>query len=162
MTAFFAILAIHSRIGSDLIEEYGGVFRRFPFLAVTLALALVALIGVPPTGIFVGKIYLFLAAVKSELAWLALIGAVNSVISAYYYVRIIRVMFLSPESESVAASALGTAPVDAESSRSAASWPTLTALAVTAICTVLLGVLFGPVVEVAESAVTALPGIIAP
>lgn len=162
LTAFFAILAIHSRIGSDLIEEYGGVFRRFPFLAVTLALALVALIGVPPTGIFVGKIYLFLAAVESDLAWLALIGAVNSVISAYYYVRIIRIMFLSPESESVAASALGTAPVDAESSRSAASWPTMLALAVTAICTVLLGVLFGPVVEAAESAVTALPGIIAP
>ena len=161
LTAFFAILAVHSRIGSDLIEEYGGVFRRFPFLAITLALALVALIGVPPTGIFVGKIYLFLAAVKSDLAWLALVGAVNSVISAYYYVRIIRVMFLAPESESVAASELGTAAVDAESSRSAASWPTLVALALTAVCTVLLGVVFGPVVEVAEAAVTALPGIIA-
>ncbi len=156
LTAFFAILAVHSRIGSDLIEDYGGVFRRFPFLAITLAVALVALIGVPPTGIFIGKIYLFLAAVKSELAWLAIIGAVNSVISAYYYVRIIRVMFLNPESEAVAAVGLG----GIQSRGQRVSPFTLVALALTLAATVLLGILFGPVVQAAEGAVSALPGVL--
>ncbi len=155
LTAFFAILAVHSRIGSDLIEEYGGVFRRFPYLAIALAVALVALIGVPPTGIFVGKIYLFLAAVNSELAWLALVGAVNSVVSAYYYVRIIRIMFLSPESEAVAAAGLG-----GPQSRGMRVSPfTLVALSLTLAATALLGILFGPVVQAAEGAVSALPGI---
>ena len=156
LTAFFAILAVHSRIGSDLIEDYGGVFRRFPFLAITLAVALVALIGVPPTGIFVGKIYLFLAAVKSELAWLALVGAINSVVSAYYYVRIIRITFLAPESEAVGAVGLGG--IQARTSR--VSPFTLVALALTLAATVLLGILFGPVVQAAEGAVSALPGIL--
>ena len=155
LTAFFAILAVHSRIGSDLIEDYGGVFRSFPLLAIALAVSLVALIGVPPTGIFVGKIYLFLAAVNSELAWLALVGAINSVISAYYYVRIIRVMFLAPESEAVAAVGLGGIK-----SRGARVSPfTLAALVLTLAATVALGVLFGPVVQAAEGAVSALPGI---
>ncbi len=156
LTAFFAILAVHSRTGSDLIEDYGGVFRRFPFLAIALAVALVALIGVPPTGIFIGKIYLFLAAMNSELAWLALVGAINSVISAYYYVRIIRVMFLAPESEAVAAVGLGGIQ-----SRGARVSPfTLVALALTLAATVTLGILFGPVVQAAEGAVSALPGIL--
>ena len=160
LTAFFAILAIHSRIGSDLIEDYGGVFRRLPLLAVALTLALIALVGVPPTGIFVGKIYLFLAAIKSDLAWLALIGAVNSVISAYYYVRIIRVMLLAPESEAVAGMDLVRTPAEGSSGRRQTFPLTLAAVTVVAVCTVLLGIVFGPVVESAESAVTALPGVL--
>ena len=162
LTAFFAILAINSRIGSDLIEDYGGAFRRFPVPAIALTLALVALIGVPPTGIFVGKIYLFLAAIKSELAWLALVGAVNSVISAYYYVRIIRVMFVSPESEAVAAADLNPAAVDPSEGRGRTSFFTIAALALAAIGTVALGIVFAPVLQIAESAVTSLPGIFAP
>ena len=162
LTAFFAVLAINSRIGSDLIEDYGGAFRRFPVAAIALGLALVALIGVPPTGIFIGKIYLFLAAIKSELAWLALVGAINSVVSAYYYVRIIRVMFLAPESEAVTAAGFGAAAVDGAGGRGRTAYITLTALALTAICTVLLGVVFAPVLQIAENAVTALPGILAP
>ena len=96
LTAFFAIIAIGNRIGSDLIDDYAGVVRRSPVLAVALALALVALIGVPPTSIFIAKLYVFTAAVKADLTWLAILGVVNSVVSAYYYIRIIRVMFLVP------------------------------------------------------------------
>ena len=100
LTAFFAIIAISNRIGSDRIDDYGGIARRSPLLAVTLALALVALIGVPPTSLFIAKLYVFSAAVKSGLIWLAILGVINSVVSAYYYVRIIRVMFLqAPSSE---------------------------------------------------------------
>ena len=94
LTAFFAITIIGNRIDSDRIDDYAGMVRRSPFLAVALAFALIALIGVPPTSIFIAKIYVFTAAVNSGLAWLAILGVVNSVVSAYYYVRIIRVMFL--------------------------------------------------------------------
>lgn len=96
LTAFFAIIAIGNRIDSDRIEDYAGVARRSPVLAVILALALAALIGVPPTSIFIAKLYIFTAAVNADLVWLAILGVISSVVSAYYYVRIIRVMFLQP------------------------------------------------------------------
>ena len=99
LTAFFAIIAIGNRIGSDRIDDYAGVARRSPLLAVALAIALVALIGVPPTSIFIAKLYIFAAAVKADLTWLAILAVVNSVVSAYYYVRIIRVMFLQPSGQ---------------------------------------------------------------
>ncbi len=94
LTAFIAIIAIGSRIGSDQIDDYAGVAQRSPALAIALALALIALIGVPPTGIFIAKLYIFTAAVDADLVWLAVVGVINSVVSAYYYVRIVRVMFL--------------------------------------------------------------------
>ena len=96
LTAFFAIIAISNRVGSDRIEDYAGIARRSPLLAITLALALVALVGVPPTSIFIAKLYIFTAAVKADLIWLAVLGVINSAVSAYYYVRIIRIMFLEP------------------------------------------------------------------
>jgi NADH-quinone oxidoreductase subunit N len=96
LTAFFAIIAITNRTGSSRIDDLGGMVKRAPLLAVALTLALVALIGVPPTSIFIGKLYIFTAAVNSGLAWLAIVGVINSVISAYYYVRVIRTMFLQP------------------------------------------------------------------
>ena len=106
LTAFFVITIISSRIDSDRIADYAGMVRRAPFLAVALALALVALIGVPPTSIFIAKIYVFTAAVNSGLAWLAILGVANSVVSAYYYVRIMRVMFLEapPTTDGIPAS----------------------------------------------------------
>ena len=55
-----------------------------------------ALIGVPPTSIFIAKLYIFTAAVNADLTWLAILGVINSVVSAYYYIRVIRVMFLQP------------------------------------------------------------------
>lgn len=161
LTAFFAILVINGRIGSDLIEDYGGVFRRYKVPAIALALALVALIGVPPTGIFVGKIYLFAAAIKSELAWLAALGAINSVISAYYYIRVVRTMFLDPESEAVKGADSPEPAGEATFPAQGVSKFGMLALAITAICTVLLGIVFGPVIQGAEGAVTSLPGILA-
>ena len=164
LTAFFAVMAISSRTGSDLIQDYAGVFRSYRLPAIGLALALVALIGVPPTGIFVGKIYLFVAAVKSDLAWLAILGTVNSVVSAYYYVRVIRVMFLEPESGAVSEPLVEEAAseIAEETAPSAVDRPsaTLVAVAITAVCTVLLGIVFGPVIQGAEGAVSALPGIV--
>lgn len=141
LTAFIAIIAISSRTGSDLIEDYAGIVRRSPFLAVTLALALIALIGVPPTSIFIAKLYIFTAAVKSGLLWLAILGVVNSAVSAYYYVRIIRVMFLQP---SPSEEAIGM-PV--------ASW---VALSIASASMLFIGIAPGFVLRAAEIAVGAL------
>ena len=143
LTAFFAIAAIGARIGSDRIADYAGLFSKSPALAVILALALIALIGVPPTSIFIAKLYVFTAAVKSGLAWLAIIGVVNSAVSAYYYVRIIRVMFLQPAETTV----------DARPSRSPAPW---LAMGVAGAAMLFMGIAPGFVMEAAQVAVRAL------
>ena len=143
LTAFFAIAAIGERVGSDRISDYAGLVTRSPALAITLALALIALIGVPPTGIFIAKLYVFTAAVDSGLAWLAIVGVVNSAVSAYYYVRIIRVMFLQQP----------PAAPDSHPGRNPAPWA---AMGVAAAVLVFMGVAPGFVMTAAGAAVRAL------
>jgi NADH-quinone oxidoreductase subunit N len=100
LAAFSVVIAISNRIGSDSIDDFAGMARRAPYLAGVLAFSLVSLTGVPPTVGFMSKIYIFSAAVDTNLEWLALAGVLNSVISAYYYLRIIKVMYLAePASE---------------------------------------------------------------
>ena len=96
LAAFSAIIAISNRIGSDNIDDFAGMSRRAPYLAAVLAFAMVSLTGVPPTVGFMVKVYIFGAAVSSGLAWLAVVGVLNSVVSAYYYLRVVKVMYLSP------------------------------------------------------------------
>ena len=96
LAAFSAVIAISNRIESDEIADYAGMGQRAPYLAAALAFAMVSLTGVPPTVGFMVKIYVFGAAVNSDLAWLAVVGVVNSVVSAYYYLRVVKVMYLSP------------------------------------------------------------------
>lgn len=69
--------------------------RRAPYLSAALGFALISLIGVPPTVGFITKVYIFGAAVDANLEWLAVAGVVNSVLSAYYYLRIVKEMYLS-------------------------------------------------------------------
>ena len=144
LTAFFAIVCIGNRINSDEIEDYAGMLRRAPFLAIALALALIALIGVPPTSIFIAKIYIFAAAIntgESLMTWLVIIGVVNSVVSAYYYLRVIKVMFLQP--------AIYT-------ERLGASWPVNVALGVAALSMLWLGVAPAMILGAAERAAVVL------
>jgi len=100
LAAFFAVIAITNRTGSDLIEGFSGMGRRAPLPALFLALGLVSLLGMPPTAGFMAKAFVFSAAVNSGLLWLAVLGAVNTAISAFYYLRVVRVMYLDePESD---------------------------------------------------------------
>ena len=91
--AFIVVIAISARTGSDEISDYAGLFRRSPLLAAALAFALVSLTGIPPTAGFVAKIYIFNAAVQADLIWLVVIAVINSVVSAFYYLRVAGVMF---------------------------------------------------------------------
>ena len=69
--------------------------RRSPWLAGALAFALISLTGVPPTVGFMVKLNIFTAAASSGLAWLVLAGTLSSVVSAYYYMRVVKVMYFS-------------------------------------------------------------------
>jgi NADH-quinone oxidoreductase subunit N len=98
--AFVAIIAISNRTGSDEITSYAGMARRSPLLALGLTLCLISLTGIPPTAGFIAKIYIFDAAVQSDLVWLVIIGVLNSVVSAYYYLRVVLQMYAEePTSE---------------------------------------------------------------
>lgn len=96
---FAAILYFSKYTGSTEISDFAGVAKRAPFMAFVFACCLVSLAGLPPFGGFTGKFYLFLAAVNSGYTWLAFVGALNSVISLYYYVKIIKVMYFADPKE---------------------------------------------------------------
>ncbi|MBI4188653.1 MAG: NADH-quinone oxidoreductase subunit N, partial [Chloroflexi bacterium] len=91
--AFTAIIAISNKVNSDLIQDFSGMAKRAPGLALALTLCLISLIGMPPAAGFIAKFYVFSAGVRSGLLWLVVIAVLNSVISAYYYLRVVKVMW---------------------------------------------------------------------
>jgi NADH-quinone oxidoreductase subunit N len=98
--AFIAIIAISNKIDSDLIQDFSGMGKRAPVLAAALTFCLFSLIGMPPAAGFMAKFYLFSGAVQHGLLWLVIVAVINSVISAYYYLRVAKVMwFGEPASE---------------------------------------------------------------
>lgn len=103
MGAFLVVILIANQFQSEEIEDYKGLAKRsFYGLVVSLCLSvfLFSLVGLPPFAGFVGKWYLFQAVLESKLYALAVIGAINSVISLYYYVRVIKFMLIDdPKSE---------------------------------------------------------------
>jgi len=92
----FAVVSHFANTGERYvtIEDYEGLGRSSPLLAATLTIFLLSLIGIPMTGGFFAKFYVFSAAVKANLIWLTVIGVLNSGIGAYYYLRIIVVMYM--------------------------------------------------------------------
>jgi NADH-quinone oxidoreductase subunit N len=96
LAAFTVVIAISGRIGSFAIDDFAGMARRAPYLSAVLAFSMVSLIGLPPAVGFVTKMYIFGSALESNLEWLAVVGVANSVVSAYYYLRVVKVMYLSP------------------------------------------------------------------
>jgi len=104
--AFTAVIIISRGTGSDLIDDYAGLGRRSPLLALALTLCLISLTGIPPAAGFMGKFYIFSQALDRGLLWLVVIAAVNSVISAYYYLRVVKVMWFNdaPSAEAITTS----------------------------------------------------------
>jgi NADH-quinone oxidoreductase subunit N len=92
----FAIVSHFANAGERYVtlEDYEGLGRSSPLLAATLAIFLLSLIGIPMTGGFFAKFYVFSAAMKSHLIGLTIIGVINSAVGAYYYLRIIVVMYM--------------------------------------------------------------------
>lgn len=75
------------------IDSYAGLAVRHPFIALCMSIFLLSLAGIPPLAGFVGKFYVFSAAVKAQYYWLAVIGVLNSVVAAYYYLRVMMYMY---------------------------------------------------------------------
>ena len=95
LAAFTVIVLVANQNGGSYdLKSYRGLGARSPWLAIVLALALISLIGLPPTAVFFGKIYLFETAVQSGLTWLAVVGAANTLVSAAYYLRPVKAMFI--------------------------------------------------------------------
>ncbi len=95
---FIAVIIISNKINSDNITDFAGMGKRSPLLALALTLCLVSLIGIPPAAGFMAKFYIFSLAAEHGLLWLVIIAAINSVISAYYYLRVVKVMWFNPSS----------------------------------------------------------------
>jgi len=125
--AFATVIAV-SRNGRAVdIEDYGGLGFRRPLLGIATALFMISLAGIPPAAGFLGKFYLFGAAVDAGFVGLAVIGVLNSVVSVYYYLRIVVIMYMREPKQAPAPARAGLEWVNA-------------ALAVTAIATLWLGV----------------------
>jgi len=93
--AFAVVIAFSQASNSDEIEDYSGLNRRSPFLAFAMLVFLFSLAGVPPLAGFIGKIYLFAAAVKEGLYALITVGLVSIIISMYYYIIVVKKMYIS-------------------------------------------------------------------
>jgi len=135
--AFIAIIAISNKLGSDLIDDYSGMGRRAPLLALGLTLCLISLIGMPPAAGFMAKFYIFSGAVQHGLLWLVIIAVINSVISAYYYLRVVKVMWLGEPASEEKVPSSGALRV---------------ALSISCLGVLLLGVVPGYVMKLAEAA----------
>jgi NADH-quinone oxidoreductase subunit N len=150
--AFGVVAWIGNRKDERLfVDDWAGVAAARPGVALAMTIFLLSLGGVPPTGGFFAKFYLFRAAMESpQLYWLVVIGVLNSAVSVYYYLRIIVAMYFRDASRPLA-------PIDSASMNAG--------LIITAIAVVLLGVFPGTIVEwagpavgTAGTAVTALLG----
>jgi NADH-quinone oxidoreductase subunit N len=136
--AFIAVIAISNKLGSDVIADYAGMGRRSPLLAMALALCLISLTGLPPTAGFVAKVYIFNTAVQSDLVWLVIVAVLNSVVAAYYYLRVVGQMYLVP-------------PPQEE--RVPVSWSLGASLAAAALGVLVIGLVPTPLISAAERAV---------
>lgn len=135
--AFIAIIAISNKIGSDKIDDYAGMGKRAPLLAVALTLCLVSLTGLPPTAGLIAKIYIFTGAVNQGLLWLVIVAVINSCVSAYYYFKVVKAMwFAEPASQE----------------KVGASWPEWLGLAVCCLLVVIIGVVPGAFVNLTQTA----------
>jgi len=93
--AAFAVVILFARsAGSEEIADYAGLSRRAPGLALVLMVALLSLAGMPPLAGFVAKFYVFAAAVRSGWIWLAFVGVLNAIVGLYYYMTILKVVYL--------------------------------------------------------------------
>lgn len=109
----FTVVAMLRKGGldGDEIEDFTGLAKRHRLAAFLMLVFMVSLAGIPPTAGFIGKFYLFLAAVKAGLTWLAVAAVLFAVVSAYYYLRVVMVMYMrEPDEAGGAETRLATSP----------------------------------------------------
>ena len=139
----FTVIVLMRRqdVVGDELKDFSGLYLRHPLAAFAMLLFMLSLGGIPPTAGFMGKFWLFSAAIDAHYYWLAVIGVLNSAVSLYYYVRIVVFMYLKKE-------AIGSEP---------STSPALTvALAVAIVATIALGIYPRLLFELAETSARTL------
>jgi NADH-quinone oxidoreductase subunit N len=97
--AFAILIYVQNREGGANVDDFSGLGRWSPVAALAMAICLFSLAGIPPTGGFFGKFFVFRAAINNGLLWLAIIGVLNSAVSAFFYLRVVVSMYFSPVPE---------------------------------------------------------------
>jgi NADH-quinone oxidoreductase subunit N len=133
LLAFGVAMAFSKVTGLEDIREYAGMSRRSPWLGLMMLTAFLSLTGMPPFGGFVAKVVVFAAGVQAGYTWLVLIGVVNSVIGAYYYLNTLKYVYL-----------YRMPGEDEESHPIPLSRPYMIALVVLTIGVILIGTVFAP------------------
>ena len=100
LAAFLCVIVFYNVTGKDDIEDYAGLADRAPFMAMVMAVALFSLAGLPFFAGFTTKFYLFTAAANEGLLWLVGLAITNSLISLYYYLMVIKQMYMVPATDS--------------------------------------------------------------
>ncbi len=136
--AFLVIVLYFVVAKSDEIADYAGLSQRSPLLACALFLALMSLAGIPPLAGFFGKFTLFVAAVQSGLVWLAFVGAANVIISLYYYLMVVKKIYMDPP--------VSAYPISV-------SWPVRLTLWFAMAGMIAIGIFQGPFLDAALAAV---------
>ena len=156
--AFYVVMLIANKIGSEEIEDYKGFAKKSPLLAVCLGIFLVSLTGIPLTIGFIGKLYIFSSILTADpithttpWIWLAVVMVLNSVVSLYYYVRVMQAMFIKQADAQTApmTSALSVSPDGTLSY----SFVSKAFIFVFLIPTLFFGVYFTPVVDFTSNVV---------
>jgi len=137
----FAVVILIGKKGekNGNVQDFAGLASKKPLLALIFAVFLFSLAGMPPTAGFIGKFYLFSAAIKSGYLWLAIIGVLNSAASVYYYLRVMVFMYMKDTEETF--DWAGATPAIA------------ICLAVSVGATLIMGVIPGTILELAQKAV---------
>jgi NADH-quinone oxidoreductase subunit N len=144
--AFGVVAALASRAGGDEMDNFNGMARRAPLLSLLMLVFVLSLAGIPPLGGFLGKFYLFAAAVQRDssnfgLLWLVILGILMSAVSLYYYLVLLKHMYVAESTDST---------------RIATPTYLNVALALVALGVVLLGVYPKPMLDLLNSLVAAL------
>jgi NADH-quinone oxidoreductase subunit N len=146
----FTVVTMLRRGGveGDEIDDFSGLAKRNKWAALVMLLFMFSLAGIPPTGGFIAKFYVFMAAVGAHMPALAVLAVVFAAISAYFYLRVVMVMYMREPGE--------TAGTPGHDVRVVASPATIVVLLVAAIGVIILGVFPDQLVKAAQSAILPL------
>lgn len=150
---FACVILFTLRTGTDEINEYSGLYQKDPLLTLTLSICLLSLGGIPPLAGFFGKLYLFWAGWQSGAYGLVLIGLITSVISIYYYIRVVKMMVVKePEEMSDAVKNYPDIRWNLPGMR-----PLQVGIVLSLVATSLAGILSNPLFSLANNSVTRTP-----
>lgn len=135
--AFFIVMIIANHIGSEDIHHYDRLGYASPFLGVSLGIFLVSLTGLPPTAGFIAKLYIFISLVDAKMIAVAVIALLNSVVSLYYYIRVLKHLFISESKSELPTINLSSSEI--------------VFILILVIPTLLLGIYFTPMIDFAQS-----------